>query len=103
MRVMLVIRDIEAGPRLRDRVEDLSSGLDRFFHDLRHVSWNLRRDAGAVKATCRLSARSGDYQAQASHKTGLGAIDLVYDKLVTQRRRVKKQTLGARRNAGGKG
>lgn len=95
--VMLVVRDLSATPSLRGRIDDVSAEFDRFFHDLRRVSWSLRLEAGRIKASCALSARSGEYRAHASHAAAVGAVDLVYDKLVTQRRRVKMKRVGARR------
>jgi ribosomal subunit interface protein len=94
---MLVVRDLSVSPAVRERVEELSAELNRFFHELRRVSWNLRLDAGTVRASCSLVARSGEYRAHASHATARDAVNLVYDKLVTQRRRVKMKRVGARR------
>jgi len=95
--VMLVARDLNVSPAVRDRVEALSAELNKFFHDLRRVSSHLRLDAGTISASCSLVARSGEYRAHASHTAARAAVDLVYDKLVTQRRRVKKKRVGTRR------
>ena len=73
MNVMLVVRDLNATPSLRGRIEDVSAEFDRFFHDLRRVSWSLRLEAGRIKASCALSARSGEYRAHASHAAAAGA------------------------------
>ena len=97
MNVMIVARDIKVNPALREQVEDLSAGLSRFFHDLRRVAWHLQIEADLVRASCNVAARSGDYRAQAKHHTAESAVGLVYDRLVTQRRRVKMKRLGARK------
>lgn len=103
MNVMVVARDIKVHPALREQVEDLSAGLSRFFHDLRRVAWHLQIEADLVRVSCSVAARSGDYRAQAKHHTAESALGLVYDKLVTQRRRVKMKRLGARKSGGTEG
>lgn len=96
MDVMIVARDIKVDPAFRNQVEDLSC-LTRFFHDLRRVAWNLQIEAELVRASCNVAARGGDHRAQATHDTAEGAVGVVFDKLVTQRRRVKMKRRGARK------
>ena len=102
MNVTFVIRhlvDPFERAAVEERLVELSSSLRRYFRDLREVHWNVSQNADLLEVFCELGALSGTYRARSIHSDVSAAAHDTLEKLVRQRRRVKRQTIGRRRSA----
>lgn len=102
MNVTFVIRhfsDPSTKPALEERLVDLSDSFSRYFVNLRSVHWTITEEGASHSVACQLGARSGLYQALSTAADPFAAANETYEKLVRQRRRVKKQRIGGRRHA----
>lgn len=98
MTITVVIRDLPARARLRGRIQDLSEDLAGYFRSVQQVQWDLEAEDRGVIARCRVHARSGVYRAHARADRAVAALDAVFEKIVKQRRRKKRQRLTGRRD-----
>jgi len=102
MTVTFVIRhlsDTSARAALEEYLADLSNSFIRYFENLREIHWSVSEEAGSLAVSCQLGARSGIYQARSVDADANAAARQTFEKLVKQRRRLKKQRIGGRRAA----
>jgi len=102
MNLTIVFRNRQASERVKVRAEELAERLTRYFRGLEYVEWDVSRDGNESTVKCRAHSRSGYYRAQARAGSAAAALDLVFDKLVKERRRNKAKRIGGRRGASAK-
>lgn len=83
-------------PSERRRINLLNTRMQRYFRHIIALSWDLQKTGRAFEACCHVHAGSGYYRAHVTADRAGTAMDLAFEKIVRQRRRVRARSVTAR-------
>jgi ribosome-associated translation inhibitor RaiA len=87
--IQTISRNNAAGSNDQRYAQWLSESFSRYFRTILQVHWTLSAQGERCVAACHLHAKSGIYHAVATSKNFRKSLDLVFERILKQRRRRK--------------
>jgi ribosome-associated translation inhibitor RaiA len=99
MDTTITVRVARLTPAEQRRLREVGERLKRYFRSAITLHWDLGVDGPSFVASCRVHSRSGYYRARATADRLGEAIDIAFERVTRQRRRVHKQVKKKRTRA----
>jgi ribosome-associated translation inhibitor RaiA len=93
----ITVRNTELTYAERRRLRALIARMPRYFRHLKATHWRFSAVSDLSAVSCSAHSQSGVFRARATAARPGAAMDLVYDKIVRQRRRSRANSVKRRR------